>query len=417
MFALKNLLLISFIVLTSFFSLNGQVIPMEKKGGVYYIPCKVNGLGLKFIFDTGASVVFLSSFDASIMLKRGFLKAEDLGKTEYFQIADGTINEGTKVVLREIEIGQRVLYDVEATIVNSIDAPLLLGQSVLERLGEYTFDYSTSSLIIKKQSDKIDIIADSTQNGDINLDELFKLLNGHLEDSVLRYDRLIELQPHNDGFHFKRGDFKFELRNIDGAIEDYNTAIELNPKDPNYFNQRGKCRHEQEKYESAIKNFTQSIELDSNLSEYYFNRANSKFGILDLSGAIEDYSIAIRLNPELSSYYSGRAFLKNLLNDYEGAIIDYSMALKLDPNSSDCYMNRAMAKEGMKDNLGAIDDYTKAIEISSDQSPYLYVKRGKVKLKVMQLTSACLDFKKAKELDLTGLVDEETIELIKQHCN
>jgi hypothetical protein len=26
------------------------------------------------------------------MLKRGFLKAEDLGKTEYFQIADGTTN-------------------------------------------------------------------------------------------------------------------------------------------------------------------------------------------------------------------------------------------------------------------------------------------------------------------------------------
>ncbi|MDO9154051.1 MAG: transposase [Paludibacter sp.] len=36
----------------------GQVrIKMQKEGGVYKIPCIVNGLKLNFIFDTGASIL------------------------------------------------------------------------------------------------------------------------------------------------------------------------------------------------------------------------------------------------------------------------------------------------------------------------------------------------------------------------
>ena len=41
----------------------GQIeVPMEKQeGGTYLIPCKVNGVPMKFIFDTGASVISISS--------------------------------------------------------------------------------------------------------------------------------------------------------------------------------------------------------------------------------------------------------------------------------------------------------------------------------------------------------------------
>ncbi len=124
---------------------------MEKKGGVYYIPCKVNGLGLKFIFDTGASSVSISLTEALLMLEKGYLNAVDLGDSEYYRIANGDIVEGTKVVLRKIEIGETVLYNVEASIVHSLEAPLLLGQSVMERLGQFTFDYSSSTLTIAQQ--------------------------------------------------------------------------------------------------------------------------------------------------------------------------------------------------------------------------------------------------------------------------
>ena len=46
-------LIFGFILLGS--ALPQTVIYMEKEGGVYSVPCKVNGLDLRFIFDTGVS--------------------------------------------------------------------------------------------------------------------------------------------------------------------------------------------------------------------------------------------------------------------------------------------------------------------------------------------------------------------------
>ena len=57
---------------------------MEREGGVFLVPCKVNGLNLKFIFDTGASDVSISLTEALFMLKNDYLKKSDIiGKTSY----------------------------------------------------------------------------------------------------------------------------------------------------------------------------------------------------------------------------------------------------------------------------------------------------------------------------------------------
>ncbi len=124
-------------------------IAMQQQNGVYYIPCKVNGLPLKFIFDTGASNVSISLIEAIFMLKNGYLSEDDLLGTEYYLIANGEVTEGTAIILREIEIGGRKLYNVRAGIVHNLDAPLLLGQSALSKLGKFNFDYSNSKMTIQ----------------------------------------------------------------------------------------------------------------------------------------------------------------------------------------------------------------------------------------------------------------------------
>jgi clan AA aspartic protease (TIGR02281 family) len=121
-------------------------IKMQKENGVYLIPCKVNGLNLKFIFDTGASDVSISLSEALFMLKNDYMDKSDLIGSEYYQIANGNIAEGTKIIIRKIEIGSKILYNVEASIVHTLDAPLLLGQSAIEKLGKFSFDYATNTL-------------------------------------------------------------------------------------------------------------------------------------------------------------------------------------------------------------------------------------------------------------------------------
>jgi clan AA aspartic protease (TIGR02281 family) len=129
-------------------SFSQTIVKMEKVNGVFVMPCEVNGLGLKFVFDTGASDVSISLTEALFMLKNGYLKESDLIGTEYYQIANGDVLEGTKIRLSVIKIGDRTLTNVEASIVHSLSAPLLLGQSALKRLGTIQFDYASGTLTI-----------------------------------------------------------------------------------------------------------------------------------------------------------------------------------------------------------------------------------------------------------------------------
>lgn len=119
----------------------GQVtITMEKKGDVFYIPGKINNLPLKFIFDTGASNVYISLTEALFMLKNGYLSDSDFGNTSYAQIANGAIVENTEVLLKEIEIGPVKINNVKAMVSNTLEAPLLLGQSAIQKLGPIQLD-------------------------------------------------------------------------------------------------------------------------------------------------------------------------------------------------------------------------------------------------------------------------------------
>ncbi len=149
-------------VLTSI--VNAQtIVEMQKKDGVYYVPCTVNGLTLEFIFDTGAGDVSISLTEALFMLKNGYMSEDDLIGTEYYRLANGEINKGTEIIIRELIIGDRILNNVSASVVHNLSAPLLLGQSALEKLGNFSVDYVKNIIVFdnelspKDQSNKVPI--------------------------------------------------------------------------------------------------------------------------------------------------------------------------------------------------------------------------------------------------------------------
>lgn len=121
----------------------------RKPGGTFEIPCDINGLPLQMIFDTGASDVTISSVEANFMLKNGYLSERDVKGKRYYQVANGQLSEGTVITLREVKVGDAVLRNVDASVVNSQKAPLLLGQSAMERFGTITIDNINNKLLIK----------------------------------------------------------------------------------------------------------------------------------------------------------------------------------------------------------------------------------------------------------------------------
>ena len=126
-----------------------EIAIKRNPGGTFEIPCDINGLPLQMIFDTGASDVTISSVEANFMLKNGYLSDKDIKGKRYYQIANGEISAGTIITLREVKIGDAVLKNIDASVVKSQKAPLLLGQSAMERFGTITIDNANNKLIIK----------------------------------------------------------------------------------------------------------------------------------------------------------------------------------------------------------------------------------------------------------------------------
>lgn len=121
----------------------------RRPGGTFEIPCTVNGLPLNMFFDTGASDVTISSVEAGFMLKNGLLSPTDIKGKNQYMTANGDIHEGTVITLKEVKVGDAVLRNVDASVIRNQKAPLLLGQSVLERFGTITIDNINNRLIIK----------------------------------------------------------------------------------------------------------------------------------------------------------------------------------------------------------------------------------------------------------------------------
>lgn len=122
------------------------VVLMTKVNGVYEIPTEVNGVKMHFIFDTGAGMISMSNVEAGFLYKQGKLTEEDIVGNADFIDANGDVSEGLVVRLREVKVGERILTNVEASIVPNLKAPLLFGQSALEQFGKVSIDYKNSQI-------------------------------------------------------------------------------------------------------------------------------------------------------------------------------------------------------------------------------------------------------------------------------
>jgi aspartyl protease family protein len=121
-------------------------VRMEKRNGVYQIPVTINGSEMYFIFDTGAGMISISSVEATFLYKQGRLKDEDfVGKADFLD-ANGNITEDAIIILKEVTLGHRTIRNIQASVVGNAKAPLLFGQSALEKFGKISIDYAKGEI-------------------------------------------------------------------------------------------------------------------------------------------------------------------------------------------------------------------------------------------------------------------------------
>lgn len=101
--------------------------------GHYFVEASVNGATIRFLVDTGATVVSLSPEDA---------RAAGVGGNLTYSLRMSTAHgeaRAARASLREVRLGQLSIEDVTAVVMEE-DMPIsLLGMSFLNRLNSYSF--------------------------------------------------------------------------------------------------------------------------------------------------------------------------------------------------------------------------------------------------------------------------------------
>ncbi len=109
----------------------GALTFRANRQGHVLLDAAVNGATVRFIVDTGATLVVLSARDAAA----AGIARHELKFTGRASTANGTIRTAP-VKLREVRVEQMSLSDVEAAVVENLDTSLL-GMSFLKRLRSY----------------------------------------------------------------------------------------------------------------------------------------------------------------------------------------------------------------------------------------------------------------------------------------
>lgn len=132
---------------------NEVAVPFEEQGGVKLIDVMINGqFTVKMILDSGCSGTLISMAEAKYLYDKGCFTEEDILGTTQSQIADGSIVENMVINLRQLVIGNQIVCNnVTATVSSNTEAPLLLGNEVLNRVPSYSVDNEKKLIIFKLQ--------------------------------------------------------------------------------------------------------------------------------------------------------------------------------------------------------------------------------------------------------------------------
>ena len=282
-----------------------KTIQMQKEGGVYTVPCSLNGVNLKFIFDTGASNVSISLTEASFLFKNGYLTDNDIQGQQNFANANGQISVGTIINIRKLEFSGIVLNDVKATIVHNLDAPLLLGQTAMAKLGKFQFDPNNGTITILNDFNDFSI-----------------------NDNPFLYDFRGLAKA-------KRGDFE-------GAIIDYTKAIEIESSYGSPFLHRGVSKMNLGDYRGGLSDAIKASELMESSGvafEAYALIGECKYFLKDNQGSFDAFNKAIVMGPNYldnaRTYYLRGFIYYNYFKDKEGACKNWRKAVKLGDKNAD----------------------------------------------------------------------------------
>jgi aspartyl protease family protein len=123
------------------FAESGEIVLTRAQDGHYYAPGSADGAALRFLVDTGATVVALTEHDAELL-------GHYLNPGELIVVGRGVSGEvkGKSIMIKRLSVGDISADDVPAVIIPEGLPVSLLGQSFLSRIAKVTISDNRMTL-------------------------------------------------------------------------------------------------------------------------------------------------------------------------------------------------------------------------------------------------------------------------------
>lgn len=136
----------------------------ENKQPSYYdyltrYECTANKNIMQFAMDSLVPATRISLLEATALATYGMTN-EDLRLYEYYDMTEKPLKEGLRINIKEINIGELTLNNVDATIIKNQTIPIVFGKKVIDSLGTITSvngKYAFSRVILPHNPIKIDM--------------------------------------------------------------------------------------------------------------------------------------------------------------------------------------------------------------------------------------------------------------------
>jgi tetratricopeptide (TPR) repeat protein len=267
-------------------------------------------------------------------------------------------------------------------------------------------------------------------------------------DALKQFDQAIALKYNEAELYILKGNSYVYSNNDKAAVESYTKAIEIDPKSARAYYNRGTLFKNGKLYDKAVADFTSSLNADANYQSSLLERGKLYFAVQsDYVKAIADFEKYIRLNPKDdvifatlglctskldsepktiakcidyftkaieikgndSDYYYYRGYAYYDQGNNKKALKDFDKAIEINPAYESAYFERGNIYYDLKDYQKQIENYDKAIELNPDSGKYYYWRGYAKLLGLKDKEKACIDFKKAIELNFKQADDFKSL--------
>jgi peptidoglycan-associated lipoprotein len=120
------------------------------KTGFVTAPCIINGFTVQFTFDAKLIPQISVTEALKLLTSRAIGKDDFVGNPDEI-LADGTIANRSKLIIKELTIANVTLKNIEFTVISNLTYPLVFGNTIFTQIGDYTIDAAQQQIIFRKK--------------------------------------------------------------------------------------------------------------------------------------------------------------------------------------------------------------------------------------------------------------------------